>query len=679
MCGIFGLAVSKEANYTPARIEKYLARVGRLSEARGKDSSGLLVRDTDRKAAHTFKGPVVLNKLFGWSELQKYLRRAAKNYARENGSSAFCAIGHSRLVTNGTQIRDENNQPIHAGQITGVHNGIIVNDADLWKRHQDLERTADIDTEIMFALIDKRVREGLDLASSTRKTVNDIFGTVSTAFFSLDRNCLILASNNRSLYYLTDDESFLVFASEEHTLRELLKSLPVRTGTGFRIRHMTPGMVSILDLDDFTLCESKDETDCPAPKPAGESWSYEEHSYTDGGPQMELVLDPAVIARRPEAAREQKLLEHHLDRIRALARCSRCLLPETFPFIEYDGNGVCNYCHNYKIKNPPRENPTEELMQLVEPYRRGKGAYDCIVPYSGGRDSTYALHMIKRELGLNPVAFTYDWGMVTDLARRNIARVCGTLGVENIIVSADIRKKRDNIRKNLTAWLKKPHLGMLPLLMAGDKYFFYYTAKVRKQTGIDLNIWGINPLENTDFKVGFMGVPPDFEKKRIYSLSMGRQAKLFGSAAKIILSNPGYLNSSIADTLGGYASRMLATHRDYYHLFDYYRWDENEIEDLVLNEYHWEKAIDTDTTWRIGDGTAAFYNYAYYIIAGFSEYDTFRSNQIREGQLTREEGLKLVEEENRPRYASLRWYLDIVGVDFEDAIRAVNGVAKLYG
>ena len=84
------------------------------------------------------------------------------------------------------------------------------------------------------------------------------------------------------------------------------------------------------------------------------------------------------------------------------------------------------------------------------------------------------------------------------------------------------------------------------------------------------------------------------------------------------------------------------------------------------------------TTWRIDDGTAAFYNYAYYTIAGFTEHDTFRSNQIREGDITREEALRLVEEENTPRYPNLKWYLDVVGVDFTAAIEAINRAPKLY-
>jgi len=267
---------------------------------------------------------------------------------------------------------------------------------------------------------------------------------------------------------------------------------------------------------------------------------------------------------------------------------------------------------------------------------------------------------------------------VTDLARRNIARVCGKLGVENILVSADISWKRENIRRNVLAWLRKPHLGMIPLFMAGDKYFFYYTDQIKKQTGIRLNIWGINPLENTEFKVGFLGVPPDHHKERIYSLSRKRQAQLFLGIGRNILDNPRYLNRSVWDTLGSFVSRSIIPHRDYYHLFDYVRWDENEIEKLVREEYHWESAIDTPTTWRIGDGTAAFYNYIYYTVAGFSEYDTFRSNQIREGMLSREDGMQLVMVENRPRYASIKWYTDILNLDFMSTIKRINNIPKLY-
>ena len=115
------------------------------------------------------------------------------------------------------------------------------------------------------------------------------------------------------------------------------------------------------------------------------------------------------------------------------------------------------------------------------------------MPFSGGRDSCYGLHVIKNELKMNPITYTYDWGMVTDLGRRNISRMSSQLGVENIIFAADVTLKRRNIRKNLIAWLHKPDLGMVSILTAGDKHFFKHIETVKKQTNIPLNLWGINP------------------------------------------------------------------------------------------------------------------------------------------------------------------------------------------
>ena len=94
--------------------------------------------------------------------------------------------------------------------------------------------------------------------------------------------------------------------------------------------------------------------------------------------------------------------------------------------------------------------------------------------------------------------------------------------------------------------------------------------------------------------------------------------------------------------------------------------------------YDWETATDTKSTWRIGDGTVSFYNYVYYTVAGFSENETFRSNQIREGMITREEGMEILKRENLPRYESIKWYLEIIGLDFEPVIKRINEIPKLY-
>ena len=191
--------------------------------------------------------------------------------------------------------------------------------------------------------------------------------------------------------------------------------------------------------------------------------------------QLPSVLDLNDIHLNSKASHEQSLLQYPINKIKEIKRCVKCLLPKTFPFIYYDEIGICNYCSNYNIKKHTKS--LDELNKVVNPYRKSNSRPEVLVPLSGGRDSIYALHVVKEDLGLNPVTYTYDWGMVTDLARRNVARICGKLGVENIIVAADIHWKRENIKKNIIAWLREPALGMIPLFMAGDKYFFIMRIK----------------------------------------------------------------------------------------------------------------------------------------------------------------------------------------------------------
>jgi hypothetical protein len=444
---------------------------------------------------------------------------------------------------------------------------------------------------------------------------------------------VVLFSNNGSLYIGSNNEGFY-FSSESYPLNKI----------GCKDTRQIKDEAFIVDIP---LCD--------------------EIQVSDDNKRTEDLIPEFKYIKS-----EADLLEYKKPLIK---RCTKCILPETMPFINFDEHGVCNYCRNYKSRNKPR--PKEELFELVEPYRRKEGL-DCIVPFSGGRDSCYGTHLIVKELKMKPVTYTYDWGMVTDLGRRNISRMCSKLGVENIIIAADISKKRRNIRMNLQAWLKSPHLGMMAMLTAGDKHFFRHVETVKKQTGINLNLWGVNPLEITHFKTGFLDIPPDFEEKRVYAHGITKQLRYHYKRTKAMLESPGYFNRSLWDTLSGEYHRSFTEKKDYYHIFDYWRWDEKEIYSTLLGEYEWEKAPDTSTTWRIGDGTAAFYNYIYYTVAGFTEQDTFRSNQIREDDITREEALSLVECENTPRYQNIRWYLDALGMDFADTIKVINLIPKLY-
>jgi glucosamine--fructose-6-phosphate aminotransferase (isomerizing) len=535
-------------------------------------------------------------------------------------------LGHSRLITNGLT----DNQPVMRDGVFVLHNGIIVNHEETWPNLK-VKRSFEIDSEIIAALAVEHFDGGGAVSDLPALILATCKGTVACAIGLPKLGKLLLFSNNGSLY-AGHLGTMRAFSSERYPLEVL-------------------GCTEIVQVRRDAVI-----LDIP---------TAEQLEVYDARRRSENLIPTFKNITGEEAM--LKYERHDLQ------RCTRCVLPSTMPYIAFDPTGVCNYCRAYTPRNQPK--PVEELVRLLAPYRRAGGP-ECIVPFSGGRDSCFGLHLIVNELGLRPITYTYDWGMVTDLGRRNISRMCAELGVENIIVADDISAKRRNIALNLKAWLRAPDLGMVSIFTAGDKHFFRHVETVKQQTGVSLNLWGINPLEVTHFKAGFLGVAPDFEEKRVYMHGVSKQLHYQWLRLRAMLKSPGYFNRSLWDTLSGEYYRSFTEKSDYFHIFDYWRWDERVI-DETLARYEWELAPDTNTTWRIGDGTAAFYNYIYYTVAGFTEHDTFRSNQVREGQMTREEAITRVEDENRPRYQNLRWYLDALGMDFKEVISVINRIPKV--
>jgi len=183
--------------------------------------------------------------------------------------------------------------------------------------------------------------------------------------------------------------------------------------------------------------------------------------------------------------------------------------------------------------------------------------------------------------------------------------------------------------------------------------------------------------ESTLFKTGFCGIAPNHSDSHAYSIPLLNQLRLAWYYLGNTLANPAYINSSIIDSIGAYVSYYFIPH-NYVNIFEYIKWDENEIRETIIENYNWETDPGTTTSWRIGDGTAAFYNYIYYMLSGLTENDTFRSNQIREGVLTREKAMRLTEKENEPRYDSMQWYCDVIGIDFYDTIDTINNTPTVF-
>ncbi len=659
MCGILGFVKKDNSSIDDIGVREVLKTLYSFSENRGHDSSGIAVLR---------KGEIDVNKMP--LPASKYIKTKTYEKLLENPGEILGVIAHARMETNGSYLENANNQPIIKDGLVTVHNGIIVNDSDLWEEVLHSKSKYDIDTEVFNSLVRFFINKNQDLPTSLQNTLKLLKGSYSFATFFEDFNYLFLATNTGSLFYILDKDSF-IFASEYKFLLDLVKK--EKSLGGKKVVQLKPGGAFLLNLctmENSSLNRGLNREEGAILRKINVVEDVEK--FKKQGMKNDLKSKQRIFEIQKYV---EKIYEQRAKKIKALKRCTKCILPETMPFIDFDEKGVCNYCNNYSKIELKGE---DELNNLLEPYRRNDGKPECIMAFSGGRDSSYALHYVKKKLGLNPVAYSYDWGMITDLGRRNQARMTGELGVEHVLISADIKRKRENIKRNVEAWLKRPNLGTVPLFMAGDKQYFYYASMLSKQMDLDLVILSENLLEVTNFKTGFCGVRPKLLRgKKFYSLNLSSLFKLLFFYGKEYALNPSYINRSLSDSIGAFTSYYVMPH-NLLSFYNYISWEENEVEKVLLNEYDWEVAADTRTTWRIGDGTASFYNYIYYILAGFSEIDTFRSNQIREGHLSREQALSKSIQENKPRVESLVWYTDTIGVDLLEALKKINNLVPIY-
>ena len=116
--------------------------------------------------------------------------------------------------------------------------------------------------------------------------------------------------------------------------------------------------------------------------------------------------------------------------------CKRCILPETFPGIKFDGHGICNYCRREEsavAKAPERKvKYRKRLDQLIASVKDGDSAYDAIVAYSGGKDSSYTLKLLMERYNLRLLALTFDNHFISQTAWENINKVTDELQIDCI-------------------------------------------------------------------------------------------------------------------------------------------------------------------------------------------------------------------------------------------------------
>ena len=166
--------------------------------------------------------------------------------------------------------------------------------------------------------------------------------------------------------------------------------------------------------------------------------------------------------------------------------CKKCLYPSTKPQLQFDERGICSACNNYKLKDEVDWGKKKvDLLHILDKYKSKDGSkYDCIIPVSGGKDSTFQTYTIKETFGLNPLAVNFHPHDQTEIGRKNLENL-KQLGVDCIEFSA-----------NPLVYSKLAKFGLVEL---GDFQWpehigiFTVPVQVAVRYKIPLIIWGENP------------------------------------------------------------------------------------------------------------------------------------------------------------------------------------------
>src|SRR5262245_7909933 len=163
MCGIFGVTVG-DGDFRAQKMPDLLKDLFLFSESRGKEASGIAV--CGRENIQVLKSAVAASSMIRSNQYRQLMAETV----REKSLEPMAIIGHSRLVTDGSRYDQGNNQPVLAGNCVGIHNGIIVNNEEIWKEQSDLRRQYQVDSEVILVLLRKFLREQRSIIKAAQKS-----------------------------------------------------------------------------------------------------------------------------------------------------------------------------------------------------------------------------------------------------------------------------------------------------------------------------------------------------------------------------------------------------------------------------------------------------------------------------------------------------------------------------
>ena len=343
--------------------------------------------------------------------------------------------------------------------------------------------------------------------------------------------------------------------------------------------------------------------------------------------------------------------------------CKNCLLPETHETITFNQNSVCNICTNQKTKKKINGKKKKiELDKIIKKFR-GKYDYDCIIPFSGGKDSTFTLHYLVEEYNLKPLVVRFDHGFFRKNLEENVKKVSRKLGVDILTFTPN--------------WKVVQKLMLQSLLEKGDFCWhchtgiFSYPMWIAIEKKIPLIFWGEPSAEYTAYYTYEDEENVD-EKRFNRFINLGVSAddmyiKLGGNIDKRDLKPYTFPPANLlrelnckSICLGNYIE--WNTEKNSKIISKKLGWKGDEVENVPKN-YSYEK---------IECYMQGVRDYLKYIKRGYTRPSHLAAIDLRKGKITKKEAIKIKQKYEGKKPPSLDIFLKFVGLSEKQFLKVAN-------
>jgi imidazoleglycerol phosphate synthase cyclase subunit len=349
--------------------------------------------------------------------------------------------------------------------------------------------------------------------------------------------------------------------------------------------------------------------------------------------------------------------------------CTRCVYPSISAApMEFDDAGVCMGCRMGEAKDAITSAEWERrralLRETLETYRCRDGSrYDCVIPVSGGKDSYFQTHVIKNELGMNPLLVTYNGNNYTEVGWRNVHRMKDVFGVDHIFYSPGV----DLLRR----------LNRLGFVIMGDMNWHAHvgitTLPVREAAlhSVPLVIWGEHGYLDLSGQFSMYDFPEMSYRDRLEHFARGYEWSFMvgqlgiTSAEMIPYKYPSDRTLFDLDVRGLYLGNFL-------------HWEANEHGRMVVEKYGFEVSAEPfDRTYRRMSNLDdmhenGVHDYLKYIKFGYGRATDHVCKDIRARILSRDQGIELVRRYDHVKPRDLQRWLTYVGMTEDEFDRVAD-------